>query len=273
MSFQNHHNELKSNLSKTGIYTISFKNKPNTFYVGSASCHNYPGNSRNGFHFRWWCHFNNLIKNIHCNAHMQNIVNKYGIEILEFKILDFCEPSLCRDLENYWINMLDSRSNGYNIGHVSLKNIRFKMPSHIPELISKQKSKSVAQYELNGKFIRVFKSGKEASDILNISQSQINYAAINGTSAGNYQWRRLNKNYFKNIKSYYPNKLRDLAKLKKVNQYVKNKKEFIKTFDSVNDVVDYLNCSRPNLIRVLKRRYGGTTGNYRGYYWEYDDNK
>lgn len=57
----------------------------------------------------------NMHKNHHkSNRHLQDAINKYGIDNFRFEILEFCEPKLCADRERFYIEKFDSFKNGYN---------------------------------------------------------------------------------------------------------------------------------------------------------------
>lgn len=64
---------------KSGIYKLISKIKPNMFYIGSAV------NIKN----RFSRHKGDLEKNRHRNPILQNHVNKYGIEDIEFSIIEY----------------------------------------------------------------------------------------------------------------------------------------------------------------------------------------
>lgn len=94
-------------LNLQGVYTITSKVN-GKIYVGSTY-------SSYGFKLRWKAHITQLKHNKHYNQYLQNHVNKYGLDDLDFEILDICEPKYVLSLEQYWINMLDSVNNGFNI--------------------------------------------------------------------------------------------------------------------------------------------------------------
>lgn len=63
-------------------------------------------------------HRNSLIKNKHVNSHLQNAVNKYGIDNFSFEILELVEKvEELREREQFYIDELNAcdRSKGYNI--------------------------------------------------------------------------------------------------------------------------------------------------------------
>ena len=88
---------------KTGIYKIINKINNKT-YVGSTS----------NFDKRWYSHKFRLKNNNHHSSKLQSSVNKYGIENFVFEILEECSKDLLIEREQYWIDSLNSYSNGYN---------------------------------------------------------------------------------------------------------------------------------------------------------------
>ena len=56
-------------------------------------------------------HFRDLKKGTHYNPHLQNHVNKYGIDDLWFGILEFCSKESLKEREQYWINTLKPEFN------------------------------------------------------------------------------------------------------------------------------------------------------------------
>lgn len=93
-------------LDKSGVYKIT--NLLNgKVYVGSTK----------RFLSRWYTHFSKLRTNNHRSyIHLQNSVNKYGIENFEFEILEVCSSDVYLEREAFWIKELDScnREKGYN---------------------------------------------------------------------------------------------------------------------------------------------------------------
>lgn len=66
---------------------------------------------------RWLHHQWELNRGKHINSHLQNAYNKHGMENFEFSILEKCDVDQLTERENYWIDELDSISNGYNYCH------------------------------------------------------------------------------------------------------------------------------------------------------------
>lgn len=93
-------------LSKIGIYKIT-NLIDNKIYVGSTIT---------GFINRYKSHYEKLRTNNHKGyPYLQNAVNKYGIENFEFEIIEICSRDLILERERYWIAILNSIENGYNL--------------------------------------------------------------------------------------------------------------------------------------------------------------
>jgi len=84
-----------SNLSYLGVYVIS--NRINNYlYVGSTT---------RSFYERWIEHYNDLKNNKHHCKHLQNFVNKYGINKLTFSVIEvITNPEDCQIREKFWID-------------------------------------------------------------------------------------------------------------------------------------------------------------------------
>lgn len=84
-----------------GIYKIQSKIN-NKYYIGSSI----------NITKRWKEHKYELINNRHSNSHLQNFVNKYGLDNLEFIVLEECSD---KDLIIKEQNYLDKLENSFNI--------------------------------------------------------------------------------------------------------------------------------------------------------------
>jgi len=101
---------------KSGVYTIT--NTVNgKMYVGSAQRY---------FSSRWSDHRRKLRSNTHYNDHLQRSWNKYGEESFRFEILETYPPEYCLQMEYYWVNLLDTVSNGYNADYPGLGTTGFR---------------------------------------------------------------------------------------------------------------------------------------------------
>lgn len=175
----------------SGIYCI--KNKiDGKRYVGQSK-HIYR---------RWKKHKWELNKSQHINAHLQRAWDKCGESNFEFEILELCEQDVIDERERFYINLykcLDQKY-GYNLesgGH-NYKKLSESTKNKLKKGLEKAnaaRQRPVVQYDALGNQIRVFHSGKEASEITGASKTGI-YSVCKGInkSAGGFQWRYADEN-------------------------------------------------------------------------------
>lgn len=117
----------------SGVYGI-FSKIDDRVYIGSAT----------NFDLRKKTHFNKLKSNVHVNKPLQNFVNKYGIQSIEFRILVKCPSEYCIKLEQF---LLDSFKNKFNIRLIAKSNFGLKASNETKEKMSKsRKGKSLRGY-------------------------------------------------------------------------------------------------------------------------------
>ena len=133
----------------------------------------YIGQSR-GIKNRISRHKSDLRKNKHGNSHLQFSWNKYGIDNFEFSIVEECEVENLNDREIFWINFYESvdKNKGYNqktgggVGFI-LSDDYIKNMRDVKDKIA------ILQIDFDGNIIKEWSGAREASKILNISQSCI----------------------------------------------------------------------------------------------------
>lgn len=132
------------------------------------------------------------------------------------------------------------------------------------EKIIEQSSKPVNQYNLDGSFVRTWKSSVEASKVLNIDDSSIR-KVCNGfkKSAGNYQWKTYNGEIC-NIEPYERTKGKYNFKCKQIVQ-LKKDGTFVRIWSSVKDIHETLHLRTESIYRVCR----GERKTYNGYVWRY----
>lgn len=81
--------------NKSGIYKITTKTDDRV-YIGSAHC----------LYTRVKVHFTLLRQGTHCNSKLQRFVNKYGVDNIEFTIVELCEKDRLLEREQYYIDSL-----------------------------------------------------------------------------------------------------------------------------------------------------------------------
>jgi len=128
-------------MKRTGIYIIVSKIKPERVYIGSAV----------DIAKRWNSHLCTISANKHRSPMLQNHVNKYGIEDLEFSVLEQCEISMLLIREQYYIDTLKPFFNtlkiaGSPIGHKHSEETKSKMGlSHIGYIVSEEVRKKISK--------------------------------------------------------------------------------------------------------------------------------
>jgi hypothetical protein len=189
-------------LGKIGVYSIHHKHDPTKLYIGSTSVtkkHN--RKTHHGFYKRFYDHVRSLKMNSHHSGHLQNIVNKYGIEGLVFQILEVCEGLSKDDIFKKEQSYMDTLKPIYNVlstvhpqGRYWTKEDKVKASQKmrgkpLPQFVYQRIKKPIYQFTLTGKFIKKFDSKVEASKKLNIDPSSMSNCALGRrSSAGGYKW-------------------------------------------------------------------------------------
>lgn len=160
--------------------------KLSCIYKLCTPCNNlcYIGSTVN-FTKRMKDHRNDLKGNRHVSKHMQNVINKYGLNCTT-EILEVVEEYNLLEREKYYIEKCNPKYN------------TIKDPT--TQLNNPGTSKKIYQYDLNGNYIQEWKSVNSVNRKLNIQVSP----ALNKEqrSAGNYQWRTYKVD---KINPYIPN--------------------------------------------------------------------
>jgi len=89
-----------------------------------------------------------LKANNHHNTHLQNAVNRDGLDKFKFEIIEFCDKNILSDRENFYIDLFDSLNSllGYNLATVSkLRKNNFNLTTKIQ--MSKTKIKNNGNFK------------------------------------------------------------------------------------------------------------------------------
>lgn len=123
----------RENANKCGICKIT-NNIDNRIYIGSAV----------QFRKRRDLHVLKLKQNKHHSTHLQNFVNKYGMNILFFDIIEECDNfEILIEREQYYINMLKPE---FNICKIAGSQIGIKRSDEFKRKISeRQKGKKLSE--------------------------------------------------------------------------------------------------------------------------------
>jgi hypothetical protein len=220
----------------TGVYTITCLIN-NKIYCGSVGSEN---NSYRTLKRRKVEHFRELRKNKHFNWKLQEDFNLYGESNFIYEVLEEHEPKYCRGMEQYWMNMLNVCNDkfGYNINPIAEDG----------NVYSGVFDKPVLQYDLEGNFVKEFKSIHQAGRDLNISYKLI-HKALNFKSSKGSQWKyKLNDTYPLKILS-----LKEAKYLSRKRQLIARYNlsgELIKIYDSIKEAVEDVNGSQGTISAV-----------------------
>lgn len=226
-------------MNKCGIYKIeNLKNRKK--YIGQSI----------NIEKRWKHHINTAFnsKNKNYNNALYCAFRKYGVDSFKFTIIEICDKSNLNEREKYWIKYYNSYNDGYNMTEGGEQ----------PPI----KQYLIAQYDLSGKLINIFKNSVEAENKTKICQENIRKCCRDkkGT-AGGYQWRNYN-----GINKISPTKI-NLQKSKPVIQYDKNKNK-IREFISLREAERITGISYCSISKCCKGK-AKTAG---GYLWEFLNN-
>lgn len=228
-----------------GIYCI----------INTVNQKRYIGSSDNCY-LRLLDHRAELRGGVHSNKHLQNAYNKYGEGAFDCYILEFCDKSIKLEREKYYIDLFNSE---YNIIknpveiHISEESRKKISESRISGFkagtIKAYQSKEIHQYDLQGNYIKTFKSQKEMCKSIGIHEcSIIRYFKNNYSQCAGYQWS------YKKV-----DKLPAVKKLKKDNSYL-NKAVIVTNmvnnttieFKSITDCAKYFNVTGCVIGYVIK---------------------
>jgi hypothetical protein len=193
---------MLNQLTSLGVYKIYHVAKADVFYIGSASGTQGKKACQLGFYNRFRQHLRTLEKNKHSSKYLQNVVNKYGIEGLRFKIIEVVnstDRTYILEREQYYLDLLNPEYNSSKTARCPTvayteerkEAVRQRMKG-IPFVESAYQKirKSIRQYDKNGALIKEYSSIQMASDETSINRATISKCA-SGTrkSAGGYLWK------------------------------------------------------------------------------------
>ena len=291
------HIDNLENIDKNGVYMIYHISKPHFVYIGSTY-RTISKQCKKGIYGRWIEHFSKLKSKNHHSIKLQNLINKYGIEGLRFKVIFHCEECdllEIREREQYYINEYDSFNNGLNctpdvsgtyISELNRLNssIRMKLNNPMKNEISKEKRikslyenyiEPVLLFTLEGNLVGEFKSTRFAAEFLKRDVTNIFRACSGEFKQCNNHIVIYKKDYTINLlneKINRVNKRREvslktkekisLSQLKRVR--VSNE-SFEQIFESIKEAGETLNLDRGAISRCCN----GKQKSVKGYYCEF----
>lgn len=189
-------------LSGIGVYSIYHVDKPNCEYIGSTSSTKVKRVSHRGFYRRFYDHLRKLTVGKHHCGYLQNVVRKYGVEGIRFKILELCEgmsTKQVRDREQFYIDHLKPQYNSNNTvypkGRKWTYQERKKQSSKmlgqpLPNFVYERFKRPVCQFREDGSLVAEYTSIKEARSATGVDRASISKCAAGlRKSAGGYKWK------------------------------------------------------------------------------------
>lgn len=221
-------------MNRVGIYQI--RNKVNNkIYLGSS----------NNFTSRWWNHKKYLNNGTHINPKLQAAWRKHGEHNFIFEEVEQCanDGDVLLQREQFYLDTLKPHIYGYNICSIA-----GKPPVCKGRRFSLMHSKKVAQYTLDGVFVKVYESAKVASNSFCGLPAVSRAASRQIKTAGGFQWRYYNDTPLKQIESCLSaHEQNGVKHRKKVAQYTLDG-SLVKKYDSAQHAcretgIDYTSIS------------------------------
>lgn len=228
-------------------------------YIGSAV----------NFRRRKSAHWSTLNKGCHPNRHLQRHVNKYGIEVLSFSVLERCNTGSLIEREQYYLDTLKPEFNGSPTAGSPLG---FKHSEEAKQKINEKKSsnsKITYQYNKNtgaliAEFSTITEAAKSISKNISSMHSSISRCACGKIkSAGGFIWSFEKKTVIE-IPEYNYN-----GTPKKVYQYDKNTGILIAKFNSVIEAAKSMSENISSAISSIAGCARGRGKSAYGHYWSY----
>lgn len=203
---------LLESQKKVGVYCIlnTYNQK---FYIGSVIKTKSKSNKQS-FRARWQKHMGDLIKNQHCNTHLQGAFSSLGREYFKFIILEIIDnenSDYILQREQWWIdnsNCLNPNigynkypkaiciNEDYQVSKETRKKLRNSLKGKPRPMWMKLKyGKPIIQYSLNMEYINEYYSMTEAERQTGIHRTGIKECVnFRYKHAGGFIWRYKNLN-------------------------------------------------------------------------------
>jgi len=156
-------------MENCGIYML-YSDIDSRIYIGSS----------NNLQRRIRKHFYELKINKHHNIHLQRFVNKYGLDNLKVKIINYCEVQNLMELEIKYINLYKTLTTGFNLAYPdnTKRHYTIEQREVISQAIKYSKFNKKINVICNGDIIYTGVIG-DIADIYNIDKSSV-YKVLKG---------------------------------------------------------------------------------------------
>ena len=154
----------ETGLNKIGIYSITHEKCKNKIYIGSTKC-------KKGFTGRWYAHIRHLKRKTHYSDHLQNTINKYGLNgdfIKEWDTLTEAATYFNYSFGTFSTCCRNTRSVKENMFFYEYKGEKIEPYRQI-----RASEIKIAQIDKEGNIINIFPSIMEAHRITKMSYFQI----------------------------------------------------------------------------------------------------
>ena len=235
---------------KSGVYIIR-NTVSNSAYVGES----------NNLYRRLNEHITNLLNNSHCNNHLQNSFNKYGISNFEFEILEFC--SNIKEREHFWVIKFKTDNVFSSILNIKptdpiYTNLRSKETSE-KIYLTKKKNAEKRGYWFSCDDIEKRKATRKGYRHSEVTKQKIGLKSLNRKlPAKTAEFKEFISILNKTKKLGGRNK-RKIIQLSKSGEY-------IRTWESILEAANILNISNGGIGNVLSNKQK----TYKGYKWVYE---
>lgn len=249
----------------SGIYKIS-NILDNRKYIGSAE-------NING---RWQRHLSCIKRDKHHSAKLQNWCNKYSINYLIFEIIEVCTKDVLLIREQWYLDNVVDWKRDWNIcriagntsGRLCSKETKARISKahkgkKCPQSTIDACSKAVAQYNLDGLFIRKWSSAAEVERELNICHSTLSKCCMGKSyTANKYMWR-----YYTTEDNIIPEQKvgKSQSRTRKI-ALIDDLGNILQTFNKISDAVKELTLHSASIINVCQ----GKQSNTKGYKFKYN---
>jgi group I intron endonuclease len=250
-------------MKRSGIYQIT-NNINQRIYIGSAV----------NIKKRWYQHSSDLRLNRHYSLYLQRSYNKYGAKSFSYSILCLCPKEDLIKMEQFFIDTLKPE---YNISKTAGSCLGLKASEETKRKISANSasrglfgkynptSKTVYQYDENGKFLKEWGSRMDIERDLGISSGNIGKSIYNRWFYYNSFW---SYQYYGEIYKDIPKRHENWKKCRKaVLQYTADGK-LIKEFVSIKEANASFGKRASHITHCLK----GRIKTCYGYIWKYKEN-